>query len=301
MWDIKKARDDVGAAVRQYEKRRQVTERKVETANRKLEALGGQQQRALTDVVLRMTEFLRRHERQVRENERLLVDGLEANVARLTGIGGVDFDATSWLGGLAGSAAAGYGAGAGVTAAAGTFGVASTGAAISGLSGAAAESATLAFLGGGSLAAGGGGVALGAVALNFVTIGPGLLVGGLVAQIQGAKAATKARETQAKVRIEIAKLDELATLLKAVRERISEVSSVLSALTKRGVAALDLLESELFDPQQHAEHFQQAMVLAVAVRDAAAIPVVDEAGAMTTESADLKLKYREMIDDDGEQ
>ena len=42
-----------------------------------------------------------------------------------------------------------------------TFGVASTGAAISALSGAAATNAALAWLGGGALAAGGGGMAAG--------------------------------------------------------------------------------------------------------------------------------------------
>jgi len=46
------------------------------------------------------------------------------------------------------------------------FGTASTGTAISGLSGAAATNATLAWLGGGSLAAGGGGVAAGAAVLT---------------------------------------------------------------------------------------------------------------------------------------
>jgi len=42
-----------------------------------------------------------------------------------------------------------------------TFGTASTGTAISALSGAAAESAALAWLGGGTLAAGGGGMTAG--------------------------------------------------------------------------------------------------------------------------------------------
>ncbi|TRT83770.1 MAG: hypothetical protein EWV82_09400, partial [Microcystis aeruginosa Ma_AC_P_19900807_S299] len=52
----------------------------------------------------------------------------------------------------------------------GLFGTASTGTAISGLSGAAAWNATLAWLGGGSLAAGGGGMALGTVVLGGITV-----------------------------------------------------------------------------------------------------------------------------------
>jgi hypothetical protein len=63
----------------------------------------------------------------------------------------------------------------------GLFGTASTGTAISGLSGSAAWNATLAWLGGGSLAAGGGGMALGTVVLGGITVGPALMIGGFVA------------------------------------------------------------------------------------------------------------------------
>ena len=140
----------------------------------------------------------------------------------------------------------------GVTTAVSSFGVASTGAAISGLSGAAAESATLAALGGGSLATGGGGMALGATALNFVTIGPALLVGGLVVKGQGTKALTQAREFEAKIAVAIAELDETDARLEAVDARARELSVLLANLTYRAIEALDLLESEPFDPEDHA-------------------------------------------------
>jgi len=52
------------------------------------------------------------------------------------------------------------------------FGAASTGTLISSISGIAASNATLAWLGGGALAAGGGGVALGAIALGGIAIVP---------------------------------------------------------------------------------------------------------------------------------
>ena len=47
-----------------------------------------------------------------------------------------------------------------------------------------ATNATLAFLGGGSLATGGAGMATGAAALNFVTIGPAILVSGFVVVVK---------------------------------------------------------------------------------------------------------------------
>ena len=77
------------------------------------------------------------------------------------------------------------GAAAGAFAAASTLGgtavlgTASTGTAIASLSGAAATNATLAFLGGGSLAAGGLGVAGGTMVLGGLVAGPALAVFGL--------------------------------------------------------------------------------------------------------------------------
>ncbi|MDF5718281.1 MAG: hypothetical protein PUP93_31545 [Rhizonema sp. NSF051] len=69
----------------------------------------------------------------------------------------------------AGAAAAGYG---GAITVATSVGVASTGTAISTLSGAAATNAMLAWFGGGAIAAGGGGMALGAAVLGGITVLP---------------------------------------------------------------------------------------------------------------------------------
>ena len=57
-----------------------------------------------------------------------------------------------------------------------TYGIASTGASISSLSGAAATKATLAWLGGGSIASGGGGMVVGQVVLDTMSAGIGTLV-----------------------------------------------------------------------------------------------------------------------------
>lgn len=62
------------------------------------------------------------------------------------------------------------------------LGTASTGTAIGSLSGAAATNATLAWLGGGSLASGGGGIALGTQVLGGVVAGPAILLAGGIYQ-----------------------------------------------------------------------------------------------------------------------
>lgn len=67
---------------------------------------------------------------------------------------------------LVGAATVGLGAPIGIVSSVATFGTASTGTAISALSGAAATNATFAAIGGGSLATGGGGMILGATILT---------------------------------------------------------------------------------------------------------------------------------------
>jgi hypothetical protein len=297
---IKKAQSQRSEAIKRYEMRREQSESRVSATNEHLEGLGANQQKALVDAVIRMAECLRRNERQVRENERLLVDGIDATMQRVTGLTTLDIYAASWLAGALGSVGVGFGASAGVTAAAGSFGVASTGAAISGLSGVAASNAALAFLGGGSLASGGGGMALGAAALNFVTIGPALLMSGFVAHMQGDKALTNAKEVCAKVEVGSAELDEFDAKLSAVDNRVDELCSVLGDLRNRAVEALDVLESEPFDATVHADRIQLAMTLAMAVRDVAAAPVVDDAGDLTEESRDLTVRYRAMTEADSD-
>lgn len=93
------------------------------------------------------------------------------------------------LGTIGGFAAAGA-----TTAAVMALGTASTGTAIASLSGAAATNATLAALGGGTIAAGGGGVALGTTVLGAATLGVGLLVGGVIFSIAASSFSDEADE-----------------------------------------------------------------------------------------------------------
>ena len=112
------------------------------------------------------------------------------------------------LGGLGGAAlgtAGGFAAAGATTAAVMALGTASTGTAIASLSGVAATNATLAALGGGSIAAGGGGMALGSTILGASTLGIGLLVGGIIFNFTGEKLSEKADE--AFVQMEKAELE----------------------------------------------------------------------------------------------
>ena len=120
------------------------------------------------------------------------------------------------IGGAAAGTAGGFAAAGATTSAIMALGTASTGTAISSLSGVAATNATLAALGGGSIAAGGGGMALGSAVLGGTTLGVGLLIGGIIFNIAGAKISDQADElysqaakTEKEVEKIVAYLEEL--------------------------------------------------------------------------------------------
>ena len=110
-------------------------------------------------------------------------------------------DAKMALGQVAASIAGGAGVRAGAMYAAG-LGTASTGAAISGLSGAAARSAALAWLGGGAIGAGGGGMALGATVLSGLNVGFAALGVGFTARKLAAAYDTNSKDFAAKADVE---------------------------------------------------------------------------------------------------
>lgn len=135
---------------------------------------------------------------------------------------------------IGGSLAAGV-AGGGVAAlgaygAVSVLGVASTGTAISALSGAAATNATLAWLGGGSLAAGGLGVAGGMAVLGGVVLAPALLIGSFLMYSKAEEALSKAKTYRRKARQFEAECENACSLLAAIQQRADQIVGVLDRL-----------------------------------------------------------------------
>lgn len=290
--DIKKANERIKNAGALYDEQRTHLHAHERATNDALKKLGNCQEWALHEVVDRMAEFLRRHDKQVKHGEKLLVDGLESSPGHVLTAGTLGQDALSWMRGILGSAVTGVGVNSGVTLAVTSLASASTGTAISTLSGAAATNATMAFLGGGSIASGGGGMAAGAAALNFVTIGPALLVSGLIVAGQGEKAQTKARENEAAVNVAIQEMGLTKEVFDAIISRAEELEVLLQQLETSATSALELLESEPFDAERHAAPFQRALTLTMAVRDVATVQVVDDAGQLNPGADRFKLTYR---------
>lgn len=139
------------------------------------------------------------------------------------------------LGGLGGAGlgtAGGFAAAGATTAAVMALGTASTGTAIASLSGAAATNATLALLGGGTLAMGGGGIAAGTAVLGAATLGVGLLVGGVIFNFTGGKLSDKADEAWAQAEEAEKKINAICRYLKELRGVADEYYGTLFAVNE---------------------------------------------------------------------
>ena len=105
----------------------------------------------------------------------------------------------------------------------GTFGVASTGTAIGTLSGAAASNAILAWLGGGSLAVGGGGIAAGTVVLGGLVAIPVLAITGLFQHLTANKKIKQLKEDELKILEYIDSIKKNLVQFDAIELRSKEV------------------------------------------------------------------------------
>lgn len=151
------------------------------------------------------------------------------------------------LGGIGGAglgAAGGFAAAGATTAAVMALGTASTGTAIASLSGIAATNATLALLGGGTLAMGGGGMAAGIAALNAATLGVGLLVGGVIFNFTGKKLSDKADKAWSqmkKAEVKINKICDYLTKLRGISNNYYKTLSEVNNIYMEHLSALKVI------------------------------------------------------------
>ena len=254
---------------------------------------GERQLKAQTETLGAWVAWLEANERKVKRMQRPVVDGVEVQIPDIPALKAHVVEGLKLLSGGAGAAAGAYATYQAALFGVGTFATASTGAAIGGLSGAAATNATLAWLGGGTLAAGGGGMALGAVMLSGIAAAPAVLLAGFTVGIQGEKAKTKAAEAAAQVDVAIAEMAVKGELLLSVRTRIAELRSVLDRTDARALDALERLTEVDFDPDadDHVLLFQRTALLMRAVGEIISTPIVDKEGRPTDESVRVKEKY----------
>ena len=204
------------------------------------------------------------------------------------------------VGGGAGALGAGALAGLAAYGSVGLLGTASTGTAIGSLSGVAATNATLAWLGGGSLAAGGMGIAGGTAVLGGIVAAPVLLVGGLLLASKATEAKENASSNLAKA---LAAAEAMKTAETATRtigwaaDRTRDVLRKLRVLLDDDMPALQCLVQNNDDygtyGQRDKELVARVVSLAVTAKNVAETPLLEEDGAVTkTIEEELRKTWR---------
>lgn len=265
-----------------------VVEHRVQSSAR---SYGSQQLVGQVDTLGAWVQWLEVNEHRVKLIQRSAVDGVEAQIPNIPPLKAQVVQGISLLRGGAGAAAGAYATYQAALWGVGSFAAASTGTAISGLTGVAATNATLAWLGGGALATGGGGMALGALMLTGIAAAPAALFAGFAVGVEGHRALTQATEIEANVARVVAEMATKEQLLGQIEVRIAELEAILQDVNERAVQALLHLSRFDFDLDSHLEDFQQTALLMRALGEILSTPVVDSEGSLTSESLTIRERY----------
>jgi len=190
--------------------------------------------------------------------------------------------------GLAGGALTAFGA----VGAAQAFASASTGTAISTLSGVAAHNATLAFFGGGSLASGGLGMAGGAMVLGGLVAGPALMVMGIIVGANAQQKLNEALKNKAQADETVEALKAASSQCSAIRRRTYMFYTLLSHLDAYFVPLIwqmqDILKQEGDDYRQYRPESKKAVAMAAStactIKAVLDTPILTAEGALTDAS-----------------
>ena len=201
------------------------------------------------------------------------------------------------------------GVGAGVLTAFGAYSAtmalasASTGTAIASLSGAAATNATLAWLGGGSLAAGGFGIAGGTAVLGGLVAGPAIAVLGFTLDAASSKKLDEAKANIAQARKIAEELKSGTEMTHLLRHKIEMFENLLIRLDMLYNTLLDSLEDVLRsfgeDYQTYDESTKKIVAANIKITETIKAvldtPLIDTKGNITKECENLLSKRQAVI------
>ena len=208
---------------------------------------------------------------------------------------------------VAGGAAAGAVGGAltalGAYGAAMTFASASTGTAIASLSGAAATNATLAFFGGGSLAAGGLGMAGGMAVLGGLVAGPALMVMGFITGAKSQEKLENALSNKAQAEEIVESLNAAAAQCSAIRRRTYMFYNLLAHLDSYFLPQIwemqDIIKNEGVDYRTYKQESKKAIAAAAStactIKSVLDTPILTEEGELTESSKKISMEISERI------
>lgn len=219
--DLKEAKEIITNLEDKYKKVFRRFEQQKEATNSAFEALGNTKLSVLAGT---MTEFVNTFEKIKNvdftdQTSFHTVSDISNSRQLLQDIKQQALHAVEILGTGVASAAGGAAAAFGAVGAAVAFASASTGTAIASLSGVAATNATLAFFGGGSLAAGGLGMAGGTLVLGGIALAPALAIGGALFASSAKKKLEEAKIEKAKFEVEMRKLEASTETMQGIEQK----------------------------------------------------------------------------------
>lgn len=278
----KDAQEIFGEAKRSLEKRRKKTQSQ-------LESLGRRKALLFEETLIPFVKTFSRIKNVDFEDMHILEDSIRVTSDEILEIRDAATRMEEVVGGTAGALGSGALAGLAAYGSVGLLASASTGTAIAGLSGAAATNATLAWLGGGSLAAGGFGIAGGTAVLGGIVAAPVLLVGGLMLASKAEEAVENALSNRWKAEAAAEEMETAGVAARAIGRKATEVRNVLKQLQedhlKDDLSALQALVLANNDYRTY-HRSQKELVcrtvsLAVTSKNVVEAPLLDDSGAIT--------------------
>lgn len=275
--------------------------------NRVLQDFGKVRCVALQSTVGPFIQQLSLMKQKVKDKEYEITEAIDMPEDYISELINIEMNASNALkaAGAAGSVAAVALAGvpSAVTTVVGAFASASTGTAISTLSGAAATNATLAWLGGGSIAAGGGGMAAGTAILTTATYATAgvfaLAASGIIASTFYSKKLTEAEQYNSEVQVWASRMRGAFVLMEGIISRCEELKHVTIELQKRIEDQLQLLYPLVPCFDTNDEYFLMAFkntgLLVKSMSELCQVPVIDQNGKASEDSKIMITKVSHVL------
>ncbi len=157
------------------------------------------------------------------------------------------------------------------------IGTASTGTAIASLSGAAYTNALLAWFGGGAVAVGGGGIALGTLVLGGIIAGPAIAIGGFTLLKNAEKALTEAKEYEYKVDKAIAEIRKSLLKIDCLNKQAKSNIKIIEEFKNNLLNKLYILSKKYYSYQQtlNIDELKTFVILMKNLKEAIDKPLID--------------------------
>ena len=263
-------------------------ERRRVESNEILDKFGRIRLEALQDTVGKFIIYLDLINKKTKVKEYDIMTSINITPEQVKELETIHMNASSALRTLASAGGSAAAVAMGVPALVTQFAAASTGTAIASLHGAAASNAVFAWLGGGSIASGGLGVAGGIAVLGTLTGVVALASASVVATAYFAKKHTEATQYLADMQEMKAKMELGWTMLDNINKRALELQDVTLQLKARCMQALEQLADIMigFDPnnKEHLTIFQQTAILIKSMSELGQVPVMDDEGNVSETS-----------------